>query len=99
MLAFDMILSATLALVLAATPVRVPVPPADPGVAYPSEEALSRYLLGRLLEEQGDRAEALDQFYRAMVLDPHASGVARRVSELKLARGDAEGALEFADKA
>lgn len=94
----DMILSAVLMLVLAATPPKAPAAP-DTGTAYPSEEALRRYMAGRLLEEQGQRAEALDQYYRALVLDPRAVGVARRVSELKLARGDSEGALEFAERA
>ncbi|MFI5370846.1 MAG: tetratricopeptide repeat protein [Candidatus Eisenbacteria bacterium] len=95
----EMILSATLALVLTAAPVSASVPAPEAGDAYTSQEALSRYLLGRLLEEQGDRGEALNQFYRAMVLDPRAGGIARRVSELKLARGESESALEFADKA
>ena len=94
-----MILSTALALVLAAAPLAAPGPASGTAVSYPSEEALRRYLLGRLLEEQGQRSEALDQFYRAMVLDPKAAGVARRVSEIKLSRGESESALEFADKA
>lgn len=94
-----MILSATLALVLTAAPVSASASAPEAGSAFVSQEALSRYLLGRLLEEQGQRGEALDQFYRALVLDPRAGGIARRVSELKLARGESESALEFADKA
>jgi tetratricopeptide (TPR) repeat protein len=93
-----MILTTTLALVLTAAPASAaPSPPA--GESFVSQEALGRYMLGRLLEEEGDRGAALDQFYRALVLDPQAGAIDRRVSELRLARGESESALEFADKA
>ena len=88
------------ALVLAATPAPAPPPPAPPiGDAYPSQEAMRRYLDGRVLEEQGDRDAAIDQYYRAMIMDPRGAGIARRVSELALQRGEFESSLEFSSKA
>ena len=93
-----MILTTTLALVLTAAPASVAPAPAA-GESFVSQEALGRYLLGRLLEEEGDRGAALDQYFRALVLDPQAGAIDRRVSELRLARGESESALEFADKA
>jgi tetratricopeptide (TPR) repeat protein len=99
MLRFDrMILTTTLALVLTAAPAPAAPSPAA-GESFASQEALARYTLGRLLEEEGDRSAALDQYFRALVLDPQAAAIDRRVSELKLARGESESALEFADKA
>ena len=67
--------------------------------AYPSEEALGHYLQGRLLEERGDSEQALNEFYRALLLDFHASEVARRVSEVSARMGEAQRSLEFADRA
>jgi tetratricopeptide (TPR) repeat protein len=93
-----MILITTLALVLTAAPAPAAPSPAA-GEAFVSQEALGRYMLGRLLEEEGDRSAALDQYFRALVLDPQAAAIDRRVSELKLVRGESESALEFADKA
>jgi tetratricopeptide (TPR) repeat protein len=66
---------------------------------YDSEEALSRYISGRLLEERGDRAAALDEYYRALFLDPGATEIARRISEVAAKMGDPARSLEFAEKA
>ncbi len=68
-------------------------------LAYGNEEALRRYAQGRLLEEQGSRPQALDEYYRALFLDPHADEVARRVSEVAAQMGDPGRSLEFADRA
>ncbi|TMQ72327.1 MAG: tetratricopeptide repeat protein [Candidatus Eisenbacteria bacterium] len=66
---------------------------------YSSEEALRRYAQGRLLEEQGVRNQALDEYYRALSLDPTARDVARRVSEVAAQMGDPGRSLEFAERA
>jgi tetratricopeptide (TPR) repeat protein len=82
---------------LAATPA-APIPgPAQS--TYPNEEALRRYAQGRLLEEQGAAPRALDEYYRALFLDPQATDVARRVSEVAAEMGDPGRSLEFADRA
>ena len=66
---------------------------------YANEEALGRYAQGRLLEEQGARPRALDEYYRVLFLDPRAIEVARRVSEVAAQMGDPGRSLEFADRA
>jgi tetratricopeptide (TPR) repeat protein len=73
-------------------------PDLDPS-NYRSEEALNRYARGRLLEEQGNRARALEEYYRALFLDPRAIEVARRVSEVAAHMGDPGRSLEFAERA
>lgn len=73
--------------------------PGQPRAVYPNEEALRRYAQGRLLEEQGARPRALDEYYRALFLDPHATDVARRVSEVAAQMGDPGRSLEFAERA
>ena len=71
----------------------------DPGEPrYVNEEALGRYAQGRLLEERGARAQALDEYYRALFLDPKAVEVARRVSEVAAQMGDPGRSLEFAER-
>lgn len=72
--------------------------PADDSF-YRSEEALSRYAQGRLLEEQGQRTRSLEEYYRALFLDPRALEVARRVSEVAASMGDPGRSLEFAERA
>ncbi len=64
---------------------------------YASEEAIRRYAAGRLLEEVGDHAEALREYYRALALEPGSAGIAGRVSELAARTGDAARSLEFAE--
>ncbi len=66
---------------------------------YGSEEALKRYAGGRLLEERGDRAAALEEYYRALFLDPGAVEIVRRVSEVAAQMGDPGRSLEFAERA
>ncbi|TMQ71833.1 MAG: tetratricopeptide repeat protein, partial [Candidatus Eisenbacteria bacterium] len=70
----------------------------DSASQYRSEDALHRYAAGRLLEDAGQSAEALREYYRALALDPKAVAVARRVSELCARVGDASRSLEFADR-
>lgn len=86
-------------MVLAATP---PPPsrtaPQVPPSAYPSEEAARHYVLGRLLEEGGEGDQALGEYFRALLLDPEAASVARRVSELSGRLGQPERSLEFAER-
>ena len=71
---------------------------ADSG-AYASPEALRRYALGRLLEEQGRGTDALGEYYRALILDPHSTSLAMRASELSAELGDHRRSLELADRA
>src|SRR5262245_24814596 len=73
--------------------------PASGESKYSNEEALRRYAQGRLLEEEGSRPKALDEYYRALFLDPKATEVARRVSEVSGQMGDPGRSLEFADRA
>ena len=78
----------------AAPPRSQPVP--DP--RYGSEEALQRYAVGRMLEERGQLPAALDEYYRALFLEPKSLEIARRVSEVALEMGDPERSLEFAKR-
>ncbi len=66
---------------------------------YTSPEALRRYALGRLLEEQGQHDEALGEYYRALILDPGSIAIALRASELCAQMGDARRSLELAQRA
>ena len=66
---------------------------------YPSEEALRRYALGRLLEEQGQRDLALGEYARALLLDDSSVTLPRRLSEASADGGDAARSLEFAERA
>src|SRR5687768_7639959 len=75
-------------------------PPADTTrTHYSSAEGLAHYLNGRLLEEEGEPGAALREYYRALVLDPRAVDVARRLSEVSARVGDAARSLEFAERA
>jgi Flp pilus assembly protein TadD len=62
-------------------------------------EALQHYVAGRMLEEQGDSDGAFHEYYRALSSDPHAPGIARRISELAARTGDPQRSLEFANRA
>jgi tetratricopeptide (TPR) repeat protein len=89
-----------LALLLALIAVASPATAASPGEErYSSEEAFKRYAQGRLLEEMGERPQALDEYYRSLFLDPKAMEVARRVSEVAAQIGDPGRSLEFAERA
>jgi tetratricopeptide (TPR) repeat protein len=87
-------------LILAATAngARAHSAPAD-SARVSSADALRQYAAGRLLEERGDVDGATDLYYRALVADPHAGDVARRISELAARSGDASRSLEFATRA
>jgi tetratricopeptide (TPR) repeat protein len=74
------------------------VAPAAADTEFPSEEAMRRYAIGRLYEEDGDYGAALREYYRAFVLDPGAPALARRMSELSARIGDSERSLEFAER-
>jgi tetratricopeptide (TPR) repeat protein len=87
----------TLSLLVVAPTVSADTPRAAP--RYRNEEALQRYAEGRLLEEEGAQSKALEQYYRALMLDPSAIDVARRVSEVTAQMGDPDRSLEFADRA
>jgi tetratricopeptide (TPR) repeat protein len=73
--------------------------PATPPRAYPNPDALQHYLNGRLLEEEGEPGAALREYYRALVADPNAVDIARRLSEVSARVGDAARSLEFAERA
>ena len=66
---------------------------------YASEEALRRYLSGRLLEQSGKLAEALAEYYRALSLDPQSADLLVRISQLCAQLGDPGRSLEFAERA
>ena len=90
-------LSIAAAVPAAAPPVGAPVAPVAGG--YASEEALRRYVQGRLLEEEDEPTQALTEYFRALHLDTRAAGAAQRVSEVSARMGDSHQSLEFADKA
>ena len=91
------IVASTLLLVAATvpadTPARNPPPP-----AFSNEEAVRHYAQGRLLEERGESDQALGEYYRALLLDPRAADVARRVSEVSASMGEVARSLEFAER-
>ena len=69
------------------------------GPRYGNEEALARYAAGRLLEERDDRNAALDEYFRALYLDPGSLEITRRISEVEANLGDPARSLEFARRA
>ena len=81
-----------------------------PGAALPAAEvpatdlapdaaaALDRYLSGRLLEERGVEADALEEYLQALRLDPGRTGIELRVSELAARLGDSQRSLEYAGR-
>jgi len=75
---------------------RAGTPVADSGVADP--EALGRYLAGRLLEERGLDAEALEEYLQALRSDPNQPGIELRVSEVAARLGDSQRSLEYAGR-
>ena len=60
--------------------------------------ALDRYLSGRLLEERGVDADALEEYLQALRLDPDRPGIELRVSELAARLGDSQRSLEYATR-
>lgn len=95
-----LVASFLLVLASAATKAGAAPPPASGGAAPlgVTQDAFRHYAQGRLLDERGDLDGALSEYYRALLLDPHAAQVARRISELSLRLGDTNRALEFADR-
>lgn len=85
-------------LLILSVPAAVPADGAE-GPRYGSEEALSRYAAGRLLEERDDRTAALDEYFRALYLDPGSIEIARRIAEVESNLGDPARSLEFARRA
>ncbi|MBI3540362.1 MAG: hypothetical protein HY076_08835, partial [Candidatus Eisenbacteria bacterium] len=84
-----MLLVACTLVVLAATSTPpTAAPPQASGPHPPSEEALRRFIQGRLLEERGQRDLALSEYSRALLLDDGSVALARRVSEASALAGD-----------
>ena len=94
-----LLVACTLAIVAATSTLPSDAPPQAPRIQYPSEEALRRYTLGRLLEERGQRDEAMGEYARALLLDEGSVSLARRMSESSAMDGDPSRSLEFAEKA
>jgi tetratricopeptide (TPR) repeat protein len=94
-----LLVACTLAIVAATSTLPADAPPQAPRIQYPSEEALRRYALGRLLEERGQRDEALGEYARALLLDEGSVSLARRLSESSAMDGDPARSLEFAERA
>ncbi|MBI1799382.1 MAG: tetratricopeptide repeat protein [Candidatus Eisenbacteria bacterium] len=93
------IIACTLIL-MAATPRSAHALPAPADrTRFSSSDAVRLYAAGRLLEERGDSQAATDEYYRALVADPRAGAIARRVSELASRAGDTARSLEFARRA
>jgi tetratricopeptide (TPR) repeat protein len=84
--------------VSAATSAPAPAPDTALG-RYPSEQALSRFLSARLLEQAGKYADALGEYYRALSLDPHSVDLLVRISQVCARLGDPARSLEFAERA
>lgn len=92
-------LSRTLAMLAAAMTLPTHAPAKDSHPAYPSEEALRRYVQGRLLEERGQRDQALGEYSRALLLDDSSADLVRRASEVSAINGEPARSLEFAERA
>lgn len=76
--------------------------PAVPAFAQDSAAgaaaALNCYLSGLLLEERGVEAEALEEYLKALRLDPGRPGIELRVSEVAARLGDSQRSLEYAGR-
>lgn len=71
-------------------------PAGDP--APGAAAALDCYLSGLLLEERGVEAEALEEYLKALSLDPGRTGIELRVSEVAARLGDSQRSLEYAGR-
>jgi len=69
------------------------------GPRVSSEEALRRYVRGRLLEQSGQLTEALGEYYRALSHDPLSPDLLVRISQVCAHLGDPARSLEFAERA
>jgi tetratricopeptide (TPR) repeat protein len=83
-------------LLAAVSPAAAQGAPGDSSSVYPSEQALRAYAQGRLLEGRGAFRDALQEYYRALLLDYRALDIANRCAELSLSLGDTDHAIEFA---
>lgn len=86
--------------IAAATP-RVPAAPAaadTAGRSAPSEQAMRHYLQGRWSEATGNSPDARAEMSRALSLDPQATEVMLRLSELAASSGEPGRSLELADR-
>ena len=108
LLSFTLALAAGAASAASAARAAAPTPavPSPAAVAsdtssgrYANEEALSRYLAARLLEQGGKLTEALGEYYRALSLDPRSVDLLVRISQLCAHLGDPARSLEFAERA
>lgn len=97
-----------LAAATAGLPSRAAEPPAVPGsgAALPGAAgsapgdpaALDCYLSGRLMEERGVAPEALEEYLKALNLDPGRPGIELRVSEVAARLGESQRSLEYAGR-
>jgi tetratricopeptide (TPR) repeat protein len=78
---------------------------AVPGAVAPAPDsatgtaaALNCYLSGLLLEERGVEVEALEEYLKALRLDPGRSGIELRVSEVAARLGESQRSLEYAGR-
>lgn len=71
----------------------------DSAASAANPEAVRHYLLGRLAELAGDDAGAMAELTRALTLDPRATGLILRASEMASQTGQPGRALELADRA
>src|SRR3982751_3496952 len=55
---------------------------------YPSEEGVQHYLSARLLEQDGQLAQALGEYYRALSLDARSADLLLHISQLCAHLGD-----------
>jgi tetratricopeptide (TPR) repeat protein len=94
-----LLVACTLAVMAATSTLPSDAPPRALRPQYPSEEALRRYAQGRLLEERGQRALALGEYSRALLLDDGSASLARRLSETSAIAGEPARSLEFAERA
>ena len=83
----------------AGAPARARAPVDSSAGRYASEEAMSRYLSARLLEQGGQLTEALGEYYRALSLDPRSIDLLVHISQLCAHLGDPSRSLEFAERA
>ena len=94
-----LLVACTVAIMAATSTLPSDARPQAPRPLYPSEEALRRYALGRLLEERGQRDLALGEYSRALLLDDGSASLARRMSETSAITGEPARSLEFAERA
>lgn len=93
------IVACVLALAAATSPAASTSPPLNAGSENSSEESLRRYAWARLLEERGETAEALGEYYRILAAEPRSLAVLVRAAELAARTGDSKRSLELSERA